>query len=336
MTSTSPGFRRLATSTAVATFLLIVLGGVVRVSDSGLGCGAGGSGTRGWPLCRGDLIPGFSLHTGIEYAHRAVASIVVVEMIVLAVWAWRRYRGRRWLVRASAAGVVLVVVQALLGAATVEKSLDEPLVAAHLGAAMLLFAVALLVLRAARADDGGAPAVDGGRRFRGLAVTSQALLFGAIVAGGYMAGTEHLGRADQRVTAGAHHACGYQFPTCNGGFMPFGQSRLVDIHLAHRAFVYLFSAAAIALIAAALRRRPAGTVVRAAQALTGLLVLQILLGALNVWLVHEYELLILAHLATATLLWGTLTTINLQLFRIPATAREPAPRLGRPERAVAT
>src|SRR2546429_3366409 len=115
MSTPSSAFRRLASWTAVATFLLIVLGGVVRVSESGLGCGPGGSGTRGWPLCRGDLIPGFSLHTGIEYAHRAVASIVVVEMFVLAVWAWRRHRGHRWLVRATVAGAGLVVAQAGLG-----------------------------------------------------------------------------------------------------------------------------------------------------------------------------------------------------------------------------
>src|SRR5205085_6900747 len=277
MTEPSPAFRRLAVGTAVATFLLIVLGGVVRVSDSGLGCGAGGSGTRGWPLCRGDLIPGFSLHTGIEYAHRAVASIVVVEMIVLAVWAWRRYRDHRWLVRATVVGVVLIIAQALLGAATVEQSLEEPLVAAHLGLAMLLFGVALFVVRASRADTGGAPAVDAGHRFRALSVTAQTLLLGAIVAGGYMAGTEHLGRSDQRLTEGAHHACGYQFPTCNDGFLPFGRQRLIDIHLTHRVFVYLFAIAAIALIAMALRRRPAGTIVRAAKVLGGLLVLQIAL-----------------------------------------------------------
>src|SRR5436305_6749910 len=336
MSTPSSAFRRLASWTAVATFLLIVLGGVVRVSESGLGCGPGGSGTRGWPLCRGDLIPGFSLHTGIEYAHRAVASIVVVEMIVLAMWAWRRYRGRRWLVRATAAGVVLIIAQALLGAATVEKSLDEPLVAAHLGLAMLLFGVALFVVRAARADDGGARAVEGGPRFRALTVTTQALLFGAIVAGGYMAGTEHLGRADQHSTTGAHHACGHEFPTCNGGFLPFGRHRLVDIHLTHRVFVYLFAFAAIALVVLALRRRPGGTVVRAAYALAGLLVLQIVLGGLNVWLTHEYELLILAHLATATLLWGTLTTITLQLFRLPAAVPEPSRNLAQPKRAVAT
>ena len=42
-------FRRLAYLTAALTFALIVVGGVVRISDSGLGCGAAGSGTEGWP-----------------------------------------------------------------------------------------------------------------------------------------------------------------------------------------------------------------------------------------------------------------------------------------------
>ena len=161
MTAPSAGYRRLAVWTAVATFLLIVLGGVVRVSDCGLGCGPGGSGIHGWPLCRGDVVPGFSLHTGIEYAHRAVASIVVVEMLLLAALAWRRHRAHRWLVRATVGGTLLIVAQALLGAATVEKDLDEPLVAAHLGLAMLLFFVALFIVRAARAEPGGASAVDG-------------------------------------------------------------------------------------------------------------------------------------------------------------------------------
>lgn len=327
MTLPSRTYRRLALWTAAATFLLIVLGGVVRVSDSGLGCGPGGSGINGWPLCRGDVVPGFSLHTGIEYAHRAMASIVVVEMLVLAALAWRRYRGHRGLVRATSGGVVLILAQAVLGAATVEKNLDSPLVAAHLGLAMLLFAVALYVVRATRVAARGTAAVDGGRGFRPLALGAQALLLGTIVAGGYMAGTEHLGRADQRVTDGAHHACGTQFPGCNGGFMPFGSGKFVDIHLAHRALVYLFTIAVLALIVLALRRRPGQAVVRAAWALAGLVVLQILLGATNVWLAREYELLILAHLATATLLWGTLTVLTLQLFRVPAPAVEPAPRL---------
>ena len=50
-------FRRLVTLTIAATFALILIGGIVRVSDSGLGCGAAGSGTHGWPLCEGGVLP---------------------------------------------------------------------------------------------------------------------------------------------------------------------------------------------------------------------------------------------------------------------------------------
>ena len=54
-----------------------------------------------------------------------------------------------------------------------------------------------------------------------------------------MAGTQNYGRADYQLGDGAHHACGKEFPTCNGDFMPFGEARLVDIHLTHRVFMYL-------------------------------------------------------------------------------------------------
>jgi heme A synthase len=50
-------FRRLLNATILATFALIVIGGIVRVSDSGLGCGTAGSGTEGWPLCGGRILP---------------------------------------------------------------------------------------------------------------------------------------------------------------------------------------------------------------------------------------------------------------------------------------
>ena len=43
------------------------------MSDSGLGCGPGGSGVNGWPLCNGDIVPGFSLNTAIVSGHAKVA-----------------------------------------------------------------------------------------------------------------------------------------------------------------------------------------------------------------------------------------------------------------------
>ncbi len=301
--------RRLALLTTLATFALILVGGVVRVSDSGLGCGPAGSGFSGWPFCNGDLVPGVNLNSIIEYTHRALAIVVGFMILSLFVLAWRR---RRELVPATGALLVLVIAQGALGGLTVEENLEEAYVAAHLGLAMLLLGLLIYLVRATR----GMRPVEGGPRV--LSIVATAAVFCTIVAGGYMAGTQNYGRADYQLGDGAHHACGKQFPSCNGEFMPFGQSRLVDIHLTHRFFMYLASILVIALVVVALRRRVA---LRYAWTLAALLAVQILVGALNVWL-DEYELLILAHLALGTLLWATSLGMTLQL----SPARERAPR----------
>src|ERR687896_916338 len=77
-------FRRLVTATIAATFVLILIGGVVRVSDSGLGCGPAGSGTHGWPLCEGGLLPAASAESTIEFSHRVAAGVVAVMIAGLA------------------------------------------------------------------------------------------------------------------------------------------------------------------------------------------------------------------------------------------------------------
>ena len=320
MSAPSRGYRRLALGTGLATFALIVLGGVVRVSDSGLGCGPAGSGVQGWPLCNGDIVPGVELTSIIEFSHRALASIVGIMMLALAVLALRRYRAHRGLVRASVAAGGLVLAQGLLGAATVEKDLDELLVATHLGLAMILLALLLYVYRASKPEVIGAPAEDGGPRFRLLSLAASAAIFATIVAGGYMAGTQNYGRADYRPGDGAHHACGKEFPTCNGDFMPFGQARLVDIHLTHRALMYLATILVVALAVVALRRRRSPGLVRGAWVALGLLAAQVLLGALNVWL-DESRVLIAAHLTLGTLLWGHLVGMRWTLYPVPAPGR---------------
>ena len=306
----STGYRRLVLATLISTFALIILGGIVRVSDSGLGCGPAGSGFSGWPFCNGDVVPGLDLNTIIEYAHRALAVAVGFMILTLFALAWRRHR--RYLLP-SGALLVLVILQGALGGLTVEENLEEAYVAAHLGMAMILLGL-LIYMR--RTTEGVRPE-EGGPRIRLLAIAATAAVFCTIVAGGYMAGTQNYGRADYQLGQGAHHACGKQFPTCNGEFMPFGRAQLVDIHLTHRAFMYLASILVIALAVVALRRRVA---VRYAWALLGLLFVQVLVGALNVWL-DEYELLILLHLALGTLLWSASLVITLQLS--PARVRSP-------------
>ena len=304
-------YRKLVLATGLATFVLIVVGGIVRVSDSGLGCGPAGSGFSGWPFCNGDVVPGVDLNSIIEYTHRALAIVVGFMILSLFVLAWRR---RRDLLAPTGALLVLVVAQGALGGATVEENLEEVYVAAHLGLAMLLLGLLLYLWRVV---DEVRPEA-GGPRLRGLSIAASAAVLCTVVAGGYMAGTQNYGRADYQLGDGAHHACGKEFPTCNGEFMPFGDARLVDIHLTHRFFMYIASALVIALVVVALRRRVA---VRYAWALAALLAVQVLVGALNVWL-DEYELLILLHLALGTLLWATSLGMTLQL----SPARERSPR----------
>src|SRR5438093_4639854 len=72
----------LAWTAAAATYLLIVLGAVVRITGSGLGCG------DHWPLCNGHLFPPLNdIPTVIEWSHRLVAALVSVLVAGLAIYA---------------------------------------------------------------------------------------------------------------------------------------------------------------------------------------------------------------------------------------------------------
>jgi heme A synthase len=311
-------FRRLLNATILATLVLIVIGGIVRVSDSGLGCGAAGSGTEGWPLCGGRVLPFLETNAIVEFSHRVAATIVAVLIGALVLLAYRRLRDRRLLVRGSVAAGILVLAQAVLGGLTVEHGLHSALVAAHLGLAMLLLALLIVLRRLSDPVAAAAPPPGGPRALRALAGVATVLLLATIVAGGYVAGTEGEGTADEPAL-GAHLACGKQFPGCLNQFMPFGTDRLVDIQLTHRLLMYLTAIAVLAMCAVALRR---GARDRAFLVAPVLLAGQILLGALNVWL-GENPGLIVAHLAMGTLLWGTVVHAAVSLLPVAEPAGRP-------------
>src|SRR6188768_3396482 len=67
-------FAKLAVAAAVATYVLIVVGGLVRATDSGLGC-------PDWPLCFGEWTPPAELHAWIEHSHRLVAAVAVGPLV---------------------------------------------------------------------------------------------------------------------------------------------------------------------------------------------------------------------------------------------------------------
>jgi heme A synthase len=311
-------FRRLVTATIVATLVLILIGGIVRVSDSGLGCGPEGSGTHGWPLCEGGVLPAASAESVIEYSHRIAAAIVSVLMLMVAWRAWRSLREYRWIVGLSAAAGVLVLAQAGLGGLTVEEGLHEYLVAAHLGLAMVFLGALFVLRRLASAEKPAPPSGSG--LLRSLSAIAAVLILATIAAGGLVAGTEGEGTPAEPVL-GAHMACGQQFPTCLDKFMPFGIDRLVDIQLVHRLFMYLTALAVLALVAVAIRQRAPS---RSFVAVGGLVAAQILLGAANVWF-GKHAGLIVAHLSLGTAIWATIVYANATLMAIPAPRSTRAP-----------
>src|SRR2546421_12832026 len=81
-------FTRLARLAATCTYLLIVLGAIVRITGSGLGCG------EHWPLCNGRLLPPLDVPTLIEYGHRLAAAAVSVLVAALAAYSWWLRRGK--------------------------------------------------------------------------------------------------------------------------------------------------------------------------------------------------------------------------------------------------
>src|SRR5216683_2395513 len=107
------GFRRLALVTAIFAYLQIALGGLVRVSGSGLGC-------PDWPLCHGRPYPPADPHAIIEYSHRAVGSVTGILIIATVVLAWVVFRTRRpvvaWLVVVHL-GLAMIILGFLVAAA---------------------------------------------------------------------------------------------------------------------------------------------------------------------------------------------------------------------------
>lgn len=213
-------FRGLAFSAAALTYALIVFGGIVRITGSGMACG------DDWPLCNGRLIPPMDLPTLIEWGHRLAAALVGFLVLGVAVYALRhRRRLGRGALFWSGISAALLIVQVLLGAVTVRLELPTSSVVLHLLVASGLLGTLLLAAMTPR-HTGARPASGGPGIDPGWAVAGAIFGFILLIFGGLVANT------------GAAPLC-TGFPFCGDTILPRGGA-LVRLHWGHRLLAYLF------------------------------------------------------------------------------------------------
>jgi len=218
-------FAPLAWSAAACTYLLIILGAIVRITGSGMGCG------EDWPLCNGRLLPPLELHAVIEFAHRQLVVLVSVLVLALAGYAWylRKTNGAIGNApdRSAFVALGLLALQVALGAVIVKLALPPLRIVLHLAIAMLILATLIVAAkRAPPLTPGASPGLLGIWRAPGSRPGSVALVLGFV--------TVLLGALTANL--GAASAC-LGFPLCNGQIIPDG-NYLQHIHWIHRLLAF--------------------------------------------------------------------------------------------------
>jgi cytochrome c oxidase assembly protein subunit 15 len=274
--SVPPRLVRSAVAALVANMGIVVTGGIVRITGSGLGCAE-------WPRCEpGSFTPTAGIvgnwHAAIEFGNRLLTFAVLAAVLWL-VWEVRRSTTPLpRLVRVGAWGLVGgVVAQAVIGGITVLTGLHWWTVSLHFLASMVLIAVAVAVLHTLRTDASVPPAAVGLRH----AATAIAVVgFLVLLLGTF-------------VTAAGPHGGDANAPRIG-----------IDIRLlaiAHADGVWLLLGLIVASLLAA---RHLGEP-RLARALVVLLTISLAQGAvgyLQYWLGIPRELVSL-HVVGATLVW---------------------------------
>jgi heme A synthase len=310
--STTPTFRRLTVITATAVYLLMVIGGVVRITESGLGC-------PDWPLCHGKPLPPLELTAIIEYTHRSVALIGGLLILAVAIMAWRSYRSDRW-VSVPALGVIaLLAIQIPLGGLVVINELRPALVAIHLGTAMLILGSSLSASVAAQRPH-PMPQIAVPLWYRTLLASTLFAVFVLLMTGALVVGT------------GSSYIC-RGWPLCGSatgdtGLALNGVNPAVAVSMYHRYVVMAVSVLVSATVIQTLRLRHLPIEMRRwAMVLGALFVAQIAIGAAQV-LLGMPTLWRVLHLAAATGVWASLIVIGAQAVLLiyaaaPARARKP-------------
>jgi cytochrome c oxidase assembly protein subunit 15 len=306
MSVSSEGWRhRYAVLLACATLLLVIAGGLVTSTGSGLA-------VPDWPLSFGQVFPRMEGGVLFEHGHRLLAATVGLLTVILALWT-RATESRAWVRRLAWLMVGAVVVQGLLGGTTVLLRLPDAVSVAHAGLAQLFFALTVVMAaatgeRAQLHGRTGAPVTEAPiastralTLFTAFAIYVQILL-GAIV--------RHTGAA----------LAIPDFPLAFGRLVPAFTSSLVAWHYAHRIGALVVSLLVVwTSVRIALRHGREPELARPAILLVALIGLQVFLGALTI-LTLRAVVPTTAHVATGAALLATAVLLTVRAHQAPASA----------------
>ncbi|WP_336027480.1 COX15/CtaA family protein [Geodermatophilus sp. FMUSA9-8] len=294
---------RLALANVVANGAIVVTGGVVRLTGSGLGCPT-------WPRCTEESFvttPEMAGHGLIEFGNRLLTFVLTAVAVATLVAVWRSVR--RDLRPLAVLTFLGIPVQAAIGGVTVLTGLNPWTVAVHFLVSTVLVALATVLWLRSREPGVGQPLVR--RPFALLvggiaAVTGVVLVLGTIVTGS----GPHSGDVDDD-----------DVPTGDRmGFDPETVSQL------HADAVFLLVGLTIALLVALYATDAPGRVRRAAR---DLLVVQLLQGVVGFvqYFTHLPVALVLLHMLgavlttvfTARLVWSVRGPASEQPLDAPST-----------------
>jgi protoheme IX farnesyltransferase len=301
-----PRFQKLALLAVIATFVMVVIGVIVRSTGSGMGC-------PDWPLCHGQVIPpAGDTAAWLESIHRWWGVLIGFVVLGLVVEAFRSQRRTRSVVVGSVAALLIVGFQAWLGKVTVDMNNSAETVTLHLATAMILLAVFLfLTVRAGHpaelprhATTLRLPALVG---FSAISVFAL-LLFGTEIT------CVGVGRND-----GCAALIYPDWPLFDGQVIPtFAEdTRVAALQMAH--FAHRIVAAIVGVILAATTvvvwrharssTAPDGAVARSMLGMVGtaavLFSIQVIVGAAQIW-TSLAAWAVSLHLALGAAIWGLL------------------------------
>ncbi len=162
-------YRKFGITTIIAVYLLILVGGIVRSTGSGMGC-------PDWPKCFGQYIPPTDIselpedyktifavqgreiadfnavHTWIEYINRLLGVLIGLFILITAVLSVSFWRKDKIITILSVLALIAVIFQGWLGAKVVSTDLHEGMITIHM--IMALVIVGLLIYTVVRSYNG--------------------------------------------------------------------------------------------------------------------------------------------------------------------------------------